>query len=221
MTDTAAGLVDQARAVLLDFDGPVTRLMPPPANAQAADAARAPLAERELPPEVATTTDHLAVLRWVGAHDPNQLAAVEQACMNAEVAAARVSEPTLGSLEFLAWCKQADKPVVIVSNNAGDAVATFLRRFDVTGLVRGIVGRHPGRPELLKPHPSLVLAALDLAQVTAVDAVLVGDSVTDVEAAHATQLKAIGFAKSRARGQELEDAGATVIALMTRLIPHL
>jgi hypothetical protein len=65
------------------------------------------------------------------------------------------------------------------------------------------------------PHASLVLAALDLVQVQATDAVLIGDSVTDIEVAHATRTQAIGHAKTTARGHELEAAGAdTVVSSM-------
>jgi phosphoglycolate phosphatase len=211
MSHNAARLIEQARAVLLDFDGPVTLLMPPPANAHAADAARAPLAGLDTPGDVTATTDHLAVLRWTATHAADRLANVEQACIDAEIEAARLSHPTPGAIDFLHSCVQLDKPVVIVSNNAADAVVTFLNRYDATSLVRGIVGREPRRPDLLKPHPSLVLAALDLVQVAAGDAVLVGDSVTDIQVADATGVRAIGYAKTPARGRQLEEAGADAV----------
>jgi phosphoglycolate phosphatase len=60
----------------------------------------------------------------------------------------------------------------------------------------------------MKPHPSYVLAALELAQTEARDAVLIGDSVTDVEVSHATDLRVIGYAKTPQRGLELAAAGA-------------
>jgi len=213
---TAAELVQAAKAILLDFDGPVTALMPPPVNALAAAAARAALNGVDLPAEVATTTDHLAVLRWTAINAPRRLAAVEDACVTKEIAAARTSKPTGGAFEFLRWCRQEDKSVVIVSNNAAEAITTYLNRFDLTALVRGIVGREPRRPDLLKPHPSLVLAALELAQAEPQGAVLIGDSVTDIEVAHATRVQAVGYAKSPARGHALEEAGAD--ALVSSLI---
>lgn len=208
MSHNAAQLIQRAHAVLLDFDGPVTTLMPSPANAWTANLARAPLAGLDLPDDVAATTDHLAVLRWTGANAPERLTAVEQACIDAEIEAARVSDPTRGALNFLGACKHVDKPVVIVSNNSASSVIAFLNRYDATSLVRGIVGREPLRPDLLKPHPSLVLAALDLVQVPAEEAVLIGDSVTDIEVARATGVLAIGYAKTPARGLELAEAGA-------------
>lgn len=208
---SAAKLVHAAKAILLDFDGPVTPLMPPPVNAQAADAARGALNDVELPADVATTTDHLAVLRWAAVATPDRLDAVEEACVTAEIAAARASQPTAGALDFLRWCQQQGKPVVIVSNNAAEAITTYLNRFDATGLARGIVGREPRRPDLLKPHPSLVFAALELAHVVPADAVLIGDSVTDIEVARATGVPSIGYAKTSARGRDLREVGADAL----------
>lgn len=207
---TAAALVTSAKAILLDFDGPVTALMPWPRNAQTADAARRPLlhAGLELPESVAATTDHLAVLHYAAPLGLELLAAVEDACVGAEIDAAAVSQPTPGAHEFLSACQGADKPVVIVSNNAADAVHTYLNRFRLHALVRGVVGRQPHRPDLMKPHPSYVLAALDLAQAEPQDAVLIGDSITDVEVSRATGTRAIGYAKTPERGLELAAAGA-------------
>lgn len=208
---TADELVRAAKGILLDFDGPVTSLMPPPVNALAADAARAALKGVELPTDVATTTDHLTVLRWTASGASDRLADVENACVTAEIAAARISEPTAGALDFLRWCRHEGKPVVIVSNNAAEAITTYLNRFNATSLIRGIVGREPRRPDLLKPHPSLVLAALDIAGTAAPDTVLIGDSVTDVEVGLATGVASIGYGKTRERGRQLEHAGATAV----------
>lgn len=43
------------------------------------------------------------------------------------------------------------------------------------------------------------------------ETVLIGDSVTDVQVAHATGVHAVGYAKTAARGRELEAAGAELV----------
>lgn len=218
---TAAALVHQARAVLLDFDGPVTPLMPAPANRHAADAARAAVtaAAEPMPAHIVATTDHLTVLRWAGTQSPAVLEAVEKACIEAEIDAARTSTPTPGALEFLHACAQIEKPVAIVSNNSAEAVHVYLTRHNANRLVRGAVGRAPHHPELMKPHPSLVLAALDLVQADPADAVLIGDSVSDIEVSHATGVRAIGYAKTPRRGHELVSAAADAVTdSMARLL---
>jgi phosphoglycolate phosphatase len=166
----------------------------------------------KLPASVAATTDHLAVLRYAAPLGPDLLAEVEEACISAEVAAAKVSQPTPGAHDFLAACSRAEKPVVIVSNNAADAVHAYLLRFKLHGMVRGVVGRQLRRPDLMKPHPSLVGAAVDLTGVQAQRCVMIGDSTTDIAAAHAWGIPAIGYAKSPQRGCQLTAAGADAAA---------
>ena len=90
----AVELFAAADAVLLDFDGPVTPLIPAPANLEVANAARAPLLARgvALGAHIGTTSDHLAVLRWAAINLPEALPEVEASCDDAETAAARDKE---------------------------------------------------------------------------------------------------------------------------------
>ena len=210
---TAGRLIREAKAILLDFDGPLTILMPPPSNAEAAEAARAALGGYidVLPSQIATTTDHLAVLRYSAVMPIETLQRVEDACVKAEAEAARTSQPTLGAHELLKACANRGKPVVIVSNNSAEAVHTYLNRFRLHSLVRAVIGRQPRRPDLMKPHPSLVAAALDLLDIHGPKAVLVGDAITDVQAAHTGRVRAIGYAKTLTRGHELALAGADAL----------
>ena len=151
------------------------------------------------------------MLRYAATLGPHLLADVEDACTAAEVDAARHSTPTPGSTELLDACHATNRQVVIVSNNSADAVNTYLLRFELHHLVRGVVGRQPGRPDLMKPHPSLVLAALNLLTLARPRPVLIGDSLTDVQAAHAGRAKAIGYAKTPDRGHELASVGADAV----------
>jgi phosphoglycolate phosphatase len=209
----AAQLVNEASAVLLDFDGPVTPLMPAPANMHAADVARQALAAHgiEPPADIAATSDHLAVIRWAGTHAASALADVENACTAAEIDSARTCTPTPGAHELLAALHAAGTPVVIVSNNAADPIRVYLERHGLTAYVRGVVGRPHLRPELMKPDPHTVHAALSLAKTAAQAAVLIGDSVSDIEVARATDVRSIGYAKTQQRGTELLEAGADAL----------
>ena len=204
---------DEVSAVLLDFDGPVTALMPAPMNRHVADQARAALAAHDtVPPEpVASTSDHLAVLRWAGEHLPAAVEDVETACVAAEVTAARTTPLTTGAHDLLHACRGAGVPVVVVSNNAASAVEVFLAAQGMADLVQEVLGRPLNQPELMKPHPHLVQRALAAASVDPASAVLVGDSVSDVVVAHAAGVRAIGFAKHERRGRELREAGADFI----------
>lgn len=209
----AAQLLNESTAVLLDFDGPVTPLMPAPANLQAADAARQVLADHEVavPDDIAATSDHLAVIRWAGTHAWETLASVEDACTAAEIESARTCTPTPGAHALLAALHAAETPVVIVSNNAAEPIRLYLELHDLVAYVRDVVGRPHLRPDLMKPEPHTVECALSIAGTSARNAVLIGDSVSDIEVAKATGVRSIGYAKTAPRGIELEEAGADAI----------
>ncbi|GAB3157997.1 HAD family hydrolase [Myceligenerans halotolerans] len=216
----ATDLLVTAEAVLLDFDGPVTPLMPKPANIETADACRAALERHGIQPpiEIATTSDHLAVIRWVGAHTREALTEVEKACIAAEVKAAKACIPTLGAHEFIATLSRHSVPVVVVSNNAAEAIHAYLDRHQLAGPVRDVVGRPVGHPELMKPNTYLVDKALRILGTAPEAAVMIGDSVSDVEVAHKAGARSIGYAKNPKRGDELADAGAdALISTMTEL----
>ena len=100
---------------------------------------------------------------------------------------------------------------MIVSNNAEPAIEAFLDHHDLRHLVHTIIGRVPGRPELMKPHPDSVLRALDILDRPPAQCVLIGDPVTDIEVSRATGLRSIGYAKTPTRGNEPHLAGADAI----------
>jgi phosphoglycolate phosphatase len=208
----ARELLKSARAVLLDFDGPVTPLMPAPANMHAADVGRAALAAHGFnPAEIRTTTDHLAVIRWAGSHAHAALADVEAACGKAEVEAARVCTPTPGAHDLLSTLDSNGTPTVIVTNNAADAVLAYLERWNLVDRVRDVVGRPELRPDLMKPNTYTVDRALQALGMRPGTTVLIGDSVSDIVVARKAGVLAIGYAKTPKRGAELRAAGSDAI----------
>lgn len=218
---SAARLVANASGVLLDFDGPITPLMPPPANKEAAEDARAAMrdAGAEVPPELADSTDHLAILRAAADFGPEVLRAVEDACMAAEIECAKTATSTPGAHEFLWRCYDDDQRVVIVSNNAAEAVCAYLDRWDLNDLVTAVLGRSRYRPDLMKPHPFVVDAALEVLNLNPANTVLIGDAVTDMQVARSVGTRAIGYAKRAGRASDLAEAGADAVVLsMTELI---
>ena len=202
-------LISRAKALLLDFDGPITTLMPPPRNRAAANRARQPLEGLHLPVCIAETNDHLAVLRWTFRHAPSRLASVELACTEVEVECARTSElgPEIGWLLDLARINSL--PVGIASNNSEAAVRLFAERMDLGFEVYAC--RTPESVRLMKPSPAYVLACADWLRVPARETVFVGDSVSDVEAGRAAGVAVIGLAKSPDRRAGLIEAGACAV----------
>lgn len=208
MTIDAWEIIAGAKALLLDFDGPITALMPPPLNAQAAEGARAALKGLPLPNEIRTTTDHIAVLRFAGEHYPERFASVERACSEAEVECARTSSPSPEAERLIDSARRRSVPIAIVSNNSANAVRGFLTRFSWAGLPDALACRPPEAVSKLKPDPLLVIKALQMLGADAGGSVFVGDSVSDVQAGRAAGVKVVGLAKSPDRGILLLEAGA-------------
>ena len=210
--------------ILLDFDGPVTRLLPPGTNAELAAAAREPLTDAgyELPADLVDTTDHIAVLRFSASVDTKTRQDVEEICRELEVKAAQHSEPTTGADAFLEACRKVGRPVVVASNNDAAAIDAYLTLHDLRGLVIDVIGRPRGHPELMKPHPEILRQALVILRAKPHGALMIGDTVSDVQASIAAGVRSIGYAKTPSRGQSLTSAGAiAIVASMSSLARQL
>jgi len=213
-------VLESAQAVLLDFDGPVCSVF---AGHPAADVAWQLLglvaeAGADVPPTTVNARDPLAVLRAVHARFPHLVPLVDDALTRAETIAVRSARPTPGSREFLAGCRHTGRRVVVVSNNSADGVRAYLAAQELEPLVERVVGRPVHRPELMKPHPAMVEAALRHLDVRPERAVLIGDSVTDIQVARRCGVPSIGFANRPGKRADLIRAGADqIVDCMTGL----
>lgn len=213
-----------AAAFLLDFDGPVCDLFPHGSTSRIAEDARTPIlsAGIELPEELADTREHLKVLKYAGEHAPAVLEQVEQAAIAGELEAARHAPITPGVREFLKACARTDRPVVVVSNNAGAAIEDFLDRHDLAQLVVAVLGRPYARPDLMKPNPYRAHEAFRLLGRGAESCAMIGDETSDVAFARAAGMRAIAYAKSPKEEPGLQDAApdeiiTSMASLATRL----
>ena len=203
-----AQVVASTDSMLLDFDGPVSPLFADGRAHQVLELVRSRLVDEgvELPPDLRVTSDPLDFYRA-----RNRIVApqtVVNALDEAEVWAAGAAPITDGAEHLLVNCLRANLPVVIVSNNSGRAVKHFLRvhRLSVRAVVaRGKSGRLP-----LKPAPQMLLAGAMFTPGLR-STFIFGDSVSDIEAAHAAGIASVGFGKNPRRAVELADAKATVV----------
>jgi len=148
-----ADVLAAAWPVLLDFDGPVTHLFVNGRNRMVADRMRQALPRDWEPPlHVWETYDPLVALRWTASHTPASVQqAVDVASIQGRGRSSQTHEPTADSLAFLEACRAVGRPLVIISSNAEEAIHAYLDRFDLHHL---ITARTPGRPDLMKPHPT-------------------------------------------------------------------
>ncbi|WP_182920326.1 HAD family hydrolase [Nocardioides cavernaquae] len=206
---SAIDLLSRARAFLLDFDGPIAALMPSPANELAAREARRPLMGVDLPLEIESASDHLAVLRWarLNADDATSLA-VEAACTEVEIDAAGKCDPSPTGARLFELASELDIPIAVVSNNSTLSVHVFLDRVGWLDQVDVLACRTPETVDLIKPSPHLLRIAADALRIPIEDTVFVGDSVSDVIASKAAGCPVLGLAKNERRRMELVGGGA-------------
>ncbi|MGW2151516.1 HAD family hydrolase [Nonomuraea bangladeshensis] len=210
---SAADLVRQADAVLLDFDGPVCSIFAGLPAPVVADRLKELLVKEgvELPEDVEVLDDPLKVLRRTADIAPELVDKVETALMGNEVEAATCAEITPGVREFLEACAEAGKPVAIVSNNSTPAIETFLALAELGEWVTAVSGRPIGAPEQMKPHPQSVLRACKALGVEPAKAVLIGDSDFDMQASHKAGTRSIAYAKEPEKADRLTQAGADAV----------
>jgi len=98
-------------------------------------------------------------------------------------------------------------------SNSHRCLASFESHFELRGLISAAVSSSDHG--YLKPHASIFQAALDKVNVTAADAVMVGDNVRqDIEGALAVGMRAVLLHRDEAphpRAEELVAAGVVVI----------
>jgi phosphoglycolate phosphatase-like HAD superfamily hydrolase len=215
-TERAPALDDilrQTRHLLLDFDGPVCSLFAGTDTAPVAARLRGVLLRHgvALPPAVAGTGDWFAILSFAASARPDAGAAVEAELAGLECGAARTAAPTAHAREVLAACAESGRLVAVVSNNSARAVRSYLAGHGLDGLVTAVAARTGNDKAKLKPSPYLIGVAARELEAAAADCMLVGDSVTDIEAARSAGARAIGLAAAPGHRARLAAAGADAV----------
>jgi phosphoglycolate phosphatase len=202
-TDPLTAVLKRARYILLDFDGPVCDVfagLPAPDVAERLRQLVAPHLS-PMPADVVETDDPLHIVHRVGQLAPSFGPEAHEELARLEVEAVATAEPTEGSAEFLRACAAAGRPVSIVSNNAASAVVAYLDQHGLSDLVQSTHGREAD-PRLMKPAPYVLdqgLAALSATDPA--DAVMIGDSDTDIEAARAAGVLVIAYANKPGKAE--------------------
>ncbi|WP_435970370.1 HAD family hydrolase [Streptomyces sp. Qhu_M48] len=208
-------------AILFDFDGPICHVfqgLPAPGVAKDLSAVLATLAPH-LADAAHSTDDPMVVHQLAREGGRDVLAAVEAALTDAEVRAVGVAgAPTGGAVEAMAAARSSGRRVAIVSNNSADCVHAYLSAQGLSGAVEAVVGRPILRPDLMKPSPHPLLEAAATLGVSPQRSALVGDSVTDIEAARAAGTGSIGFANRPGKEEALASAGAGAVVTAMQCI---
>ncbi|MFC5993645.1 HAD family hydrolase [Pseudonocardia hispaniensis] len=208
--------------VLLDFDGPICGAFEGVTDRWLAEQLRATLAAAGfdlLPADIKAISDPFAVLRYSPQLGSDVPAGLDTVFVELEQQAVRVAPPTPGAADAIAALRAAGHTVTVVSNNSEPAIRAYLRAHELDQFVTGVIGREIGRPALLKPHPHAVLRAARELDTIPARCVLVGDSLSDLEAAHTAGTVAIGHANKPGKRETFTALEpAAIIELMTELV---
>ncbi|MFE9252249.1 HAD family hydrolase [Streptomyces sp. NPDC007088] len=230
-TDPLKEAVARTRLLLFDFDGPVCDVFAGlPATQVARELTQLLTSEDKAVGALAAgVTDPMQVLDIAHRADAILGQKVEQALTAAEIRAIEVAgNPTPGSVAALLAAKERSRGVAVVSNNSAQCVRAFLDRHKLGGYVAEIVGRPSEQLHLMKPNPYPLIHAAELMHVDVSACALIGDSTTDIQAAHAAGAIAIGYANKPNKAEAFASLGANAItndmqaiadALSTEQIP--
>ncbi len=213
MTTDPGQLIRAARALLLDFDGPVCDLYAGYPAATAAGHIRQAITASgiQIPEHIAGTSDPLEIFTWTATISPQLAAQAEAEMTRQELAAITTARPTPYVHDLVTSARESGRTVAIVSNNSEQAVRAYLTRHGLDDRIDTIAARTSPDPALLKPSPHLIRAAV--AQIAAApgQCILIGDQPSDIHAANQAGTPAIGYASRPGRHTELTDAGAAAI----------
>ena len=207
-------LLGEVGAVLLDFDGPVCSIFAgypaPQVAAELVDVLRRQGVD--VPPDLASEPDPLEVLRRTGAGGNYGVTrAIEDALCEAERRAVETAVPTPYGREVIVAARHAGMPVAAVSNNSAGAVAAYLAAHRLAGYVSPVIGRAYADPDRMKPNPEPILQAVHALGEPPGRCVLIGDSLSDIEAARAARVRVIGHANRPPKVGAFRAAGADAV----------
>lgn len=118
-----------------------------------------------------------------------------------EVQSCLDAKPYPGTFPLLRKLKESRIRTALVTNSGKRAVSIALENFGFSGLIGFVVTRDD--VTLMKPRPEGILKAMDYLEVQVGDSIFVGDSVEDMRAAKAANVRRVAFARSAELEQSL------------------
>jgi phosphoglycolate phosphatase-like HAD superfamily hydrolase len=206
-------LIEAAKTVLFDFDGPICHLFQGRPSSAVAERLRQ-VADGGTPdgwlPE---TDDPLEILRAAfeqpGLVESGAAKGIERALTEEEVAAAPGAFPTAYSDALVRMLAATGRRLAVTTNNSPQAVERYLETRLTGELFAGrIHGRNAEGPLSLKPDPDCLLRALESTGTPARDALMIGDAPRDLAAARAAGVAFLGYARNERKAEQLRSAGA-------------
>jgi phosphoglycolate phosphatase len=206
-------IIAATRYLFLDFDGPICSifagLKPETIAARLRDIITAH--DIAMPADIMTASDPFAVFTWAATISPDLATEVEAAMTDLEVSAVPTAEPTPGVHGVITSCHESGRSITVVSNNSDRAVRAYLSRHALDSPIDTIIARTSPDPTLLKPCPHLLQQAMTASGAQPDTCTLVGDQLSDIEAARHAGTHSIGYANKPGKADSFTNAGASAI----------
>jgi HAD superfamily hydrolase (TIGR01662 family) len=213
--DALAAVLARTSHVLLDFDGPVCSVFSSFTPAAVAKELRSRLGLVGL----LETNEPFDVLEYVARHDPSAAGEAETELTRLETDAVATAAATPGAGDMLRNFADAGRAVVVVSNNSAAAVRAYLAQRGLVPYVAGVSARCEPDPALLKPNPYLLDRAIDSLATTPEACVMIGDSISDIEAARTAGSPVIAFANKPGKFSRFKECNPDAIIINLSEIP--
>lgn len=212
-------ILSTTEALLLDFDGPICSVFAGFPAPIVADQLRHILTQggHAIPDHVRESTDPFDVLFYAAKLGPDEARFLEATFRAHEVEAVQSAEPTPEAHALIEAWKASGRPLAIVSNNSAAAVETYLNIHNLRQAVDLISARADPDISLLKPSPYLITSAVQALGVEPLSCTFVGDSLTDIEAAEAANVRSIAYANKPGKTENF--IPTTPDAIVTTLSP--
>ncbi|MFI0505687.1 HAD family hydrolase [Streptomyces albogriseolus] len=212
--DDLRNLIEGARVVLWDFDGPVCRLF---AGHSAERVARDLVDWLEgqglhglLDESERESLDPQVVLRAVDRRHPGSdlVAELEERLTQEELRAAASARPTPYADPLVRTWTAVGARLAVTTNNSPRVVREYLTS---RGLLPCFAPHIYGRTQelsYLKPHPHCIHRALNATGAAPAAALMIGDTPSDFLAARAAGVPFLGYARNERKNKLLREAGA-------------
>jgi HAD superfamily hydrolase (TIGR01662 family) len=206
-------ILDQARCLLIDFDGPICDIYAGLTDATVADRLRKVITAQgvSVPARITSSHDPIAVFDYAATVSPGLGELIEAEMTGQEVEAVATARPVPYVHEVVTSARGTGRRIAIVSNNSERAVRAYLAEHGLADRVDLISARTSADPALLKPSPHLLEQAITGLDASPVDCVIIGDSITDIQAARAAGIHSIGYANKAGKRDSFTDERASVI----------
>lgn len=223
MTEPVAGLheiISRSHHLFLDFDGPICSIFAAiPASKIVQNLRHAlEVAGIVLPAESEAEDDPLELFRIAAGLGPDVAELAQRELTSLEMQAVAHAQPTPGATRLITTATQTGRTIAIISNNSGQAITAYLADHRLLGHVSSVFGRNDPDPAHMKPSSYRVRHAVGILRASPRHSALIGDSASDITAAHGADIAAIGYASKPGKAQELADAGADAV---TANLSHL